>query len=161
MAPPPPAKPNGAASPCLDTSAIKNSVAVIAHGSTRERAEAVRGFRCCPLSGLWDLAPPIPFLGEFPKSWGGKLSAPRTHTAVGRARPNGDRLRRGEGKFGWRREIERLVGLRRQFAIFSDPARQQSLGSFVNPLLEQCGDFFAQIGGVVQARKLEAFQGRG
>jgi hypothetical protein len=95
------------------------------------------------------------------KSWGGKLSAPRTHTAVGRARPNGDRLRRGEGKFGWRREIERLVGLRRQFAIFSDPARQQSLGSFVNPLLEQCGDFFAQIGGVVQARKLEAFQGRG
>ena len=59
-----------------------------------------------------------------------------------------------------REDIQRLAGRRREFAIFTKPARQKGLGSFRNPLLEQCGNFFAQIGGVIETRKLETFERR-
>ena len=60
-----------------------------------------------------------------------------------------------------RKDVERrLAWPRRQFANFTKPARQEGLGSFFNPLLEQCGDFFAQIGGVIQTGKFEAFERR-
>ena len=86
------------------------------------------------------------------------LSAARAQAAKRLARPNGDCLGRGEGKFGLPEDVERLVRLRRQFAIFANPARQHGLGGLFNPLFEQCADFFAQMGGVIQARKLEAFE---
>src|SRR5437016_6880591 len=81
-------------------------------------------------------------------------------TPVRLARPNGDGLRREDGRFGLQKDVEPLVRLRGQLAIFADPARQEGRAGFLNPLLEQCVDFFAQVGGVVQTRKLKAFQRR-
>jgi hypothetical protein len=81
-------------------------------------------------------------------------------TAIRPTRPDRHSLRRGEGKFGLEKDIERGVGLRRGFATLPKEARQEGLGHFGNPLLEQNADLFAQIGGMVQARKLEAFKRR-
>ncbi len=69
-----------------------------------------------------------------------------------------DYLRGSQGKYSLRQDIRSLARLRGQFAIFSDPAGQESFGGYFDPLLEQRGDFFAQIGGVVQTRELEAFK---
>ena len=92
---------------------------------------------------------------------GNVRGAPRgAQTPVRLARPNGDGLRREEGRFGLQKDVEPLVRLRGQLAIFADPARQEGRAGFLNPLLEQCVDFFAQVGGVVQTRKLKAFQRR-
>lgn len=69
-------------------------------------------------------------------------------------------MRRGEGKFGLGEHVERAVGLRRELATLAKPARQKGLGHFGNPLLDQSADFFAEIGGMIQTRKLEAFERR-
>jgi len=93
-------------------------------------------------------------------SGGGTVSRAnsRAQTANGLAWSDVDHLRRGEGKFTLRQDIRLLARLRRQFAILADPAGQESFGSYFDPLLKQRGDFFAQIGGVVQTRELEAFE---
>jgi len=101
--------------------------------------------------------------GSLPPSTSdrGRVASRGAQTAIRSAWPNGHGLRRGEGKFGLRKDVERrLAWPRRQFAIFTKPARQEGLGSFFNPLLEQCGDFLAQIGGVIQTGELEAFERR-
>ena len=83
----------------------------------------------------------------------------RTQAACG-ARANGNCFRRGEREFGLQKNVDQLVCLREKLAIFTHPASQESFGGFLDPLLEQGGDLFAQIGGVVQARKLKTFEGR-
>ncbi len=87
-------------------------------------------------------------------------SAPRAHTAFRRPWASGDGFGRGEGKLRLRKDVHQLLRIRRQFAIFADPAREERLGSFFDPLLEQGGDLFTQIGGMIQTRKLEALQRR-
>jgi hypothetical protein len=93
-------------------------------------------------------------------SGGGTVSRAnsRAQTANGLAWSDVDHLRRSEGKFSLRQDIRPLARLRGQLAIFADPAGQESFGSYFDPLLKQRGDFFAQIGGVVQTRELEAFE---
>ena len=92
------------------------------------------------------------------KSSGSRLGAPRAQAANRFARSSGDGLRRGERKFGLRGELDRVLRLLRHLAIFAHPARQEGLRGFFNPLLDQCGDFLADVGGMIQTRKLEAFQ---
>jgi hypothetical protein len=93
-------------------------------------------------------------------SGGGTVSRAnsRAQTANGLAWSDVDHLRRSEGKFSLRQDIRPLVRLRGQLAIFADPAGQESFGTYFDPLLKQRGDFFTQIGGVVQTRELEAFE---
>jgi hypothetical protein len=86
------------------------------------------------------------------------LGTPRTEAANRFAGRDGNGLRRGEGKLVLLREFGGLLGLSGNFAIFAKPVGQLSLSGFLNPLLEQCGDLFADVGGMVQARKLEAFE---
>ena len=88
----------------------------------------------------------------------GRPSPRSAQTAIRTPRPNGYGLRRREGKFGLGKDIGQAVGLRRKFSILAKPPCQTSFGHFGNPLLQQCADFFAQIGGVIQARKLKAFE---
>jgi hypothetical protein len=100
-------------------------------------------------------------LYQFRKvSGGGTVSRAnsRAQTANGLAWSDVDHLRWSEGKFSLRQEIRPLARLRGQLAIFADPAGQESFGTYFDPLLKQRGDFFAQIGGVVQTRELEAFE---
>ncbi len=47
----------------------------------------------------------------------------------------------------------------RVLALAHQPARQQRRGVLIQPSIQQLGDLFAQIGGVVQTRQLEALQG--
>lgn len=84
--------------------------------------------------------------------------APRAQAAFRLALAIGNGLRGREGKLGRRKDVSRLIGLRRELAIFANPACQEGFGGLFDPLLEQCGDFLAQIGSVVQTRKLEAFE---
>jgi len=90
----------------------------------------------------------------------GTRRAARTQTALCLARADRDAFPRREGEFGLGEHAHRLARLRRQFAIFTDPARQEGLCSFRNPLLQQDSDLFAQVGGVVQTRKFKAFERR-
>src|SRR5215469_12996964 len=85
-------------------------------------------------------------------------AASRAQTALPAARSNGYGMGRGEGQLGLRKDIGGGVRLSGELAILPKPARQKGFGRLGNPLLEQCADFFAQIGGVIQTRKLEAFE---
>lgn len=87
-------------------------------------------------------------------------AASRAQATIRAARSNGNGVRRGEGKFGLGEHVERAAGLRRGLATLAKPARQKGLGHFGNPLLDQSADFFAEIGGMIQTRKLEAFERR-
>jgi hypothetical protein len=93
-----------------------------------------------------------------PSRSGNGRASPRSAETIRCPRPNGFGLRRGEGKFGLRKDIGRDVALGGKLAMLPKPAGQKGFGHFGNPLLEQCADFFAQIGGVIQARELEAFE---
>jgi hypothetical protein len=94
----------------------------------------------------------------LPRSSENGRAALRARAAICPTRPRRHGLRRGEGEFGLGKDIERGVGLRRGLATLPKEPRQKGLGHFGNPLLEQNADFFAQIGGMIQARKLEAFK---
>jgi hypothetical protein len=98
--------------------------------------------------------------GVPPSSDAGRTASRGAQTAIRPARPDSHSLRRGKGKIGLGKDIGRGTGLRRGLAILPQATRQKGLGHFGDPLLEQSADLFAQIGGVIQARKLEAFQRR-
>ena len=95
-----------------------------------------------------------------PRSSENGRAAPRAQTAICPARPRRHGLRCREGEFGLGKNIERAVGLRRGLATLPKAPRQKGFGHFGDPLLEQDADFLAQIGGMIQARKLEAFKRR-
>lgn len=54
---------------------------------------------------------------------------------------------------------ESTSGARGTFTLFQKPARQHRRGVFFDPLIEQRGNFLAEIGGVSQTRQLKALQG--
>lgn len=95
---------------------------------------------------------------SLPNWSSGRRAAARTQAAIRLRRPNGNGLRWKQGQFGLCADIERRDGGRQLPAICANPTRHHSLGKFFDPLLEQCGDFFPQMCGVIQARKLEAFE---
>lgn len=43
--------------------------------------------------------------------------------------------------------------------VIEHPAGEHGLGSFLDPLVDQGGNFLAEIGGVIEASELEALQG--
>ncbi len=58
----------------------------------------------------------------------------------------------------FRKNIYSLVRFLRQFVVLAQPARQEGLGRLLDPLLEQSRNLFAQVGSMIQARKLEALK---
>ena len=96
----------------------------------------------------------------MPRSSENGRAASRAQAAICPTRPRRHGFRRGEGEFGLGKDLERAVGRCRGLATLPKAARQKSLGHFGDPLLEQDADFLAQIGGMIQARKLEAFKRR-
>lgn len=75
--------------------------------------------------------------------------APWTEAALGLARLQRDALRR-QREFGIGKHPHALAPLRKQFAVFANPARDHGLGEFFDPLLKQGRDLLAQVGGVIQ-----------
>ena len=55
--------------------------------------------------------------------------------------------------------VSRNLFHRRMLALAHQPARQQRRGILLQPGVQQLGDLFAEIGGVVQAREFIALQG--
>ncbi len=43
--------------------------------------------------------------------------------------------------------------------MLKQPASEKGAGRFVQPLIHECSDFFAQVGGVGQTGELVAFKG--
>ena len=64
---------------------------------------------------------------------------------------HGLRWRRcNRGSWDFRKNINSLVRLLGQFVVLAQPARQEGLGRFLDPLFEQRRNLFAQVGGMVQ-----------
>jgi hypothetical protein len=89
-----------------------------------------------------------------------RLRAPRTQAALGLARLDGDPFRRRDRKLGPGKDVEGAGRLPGQFAVFANPAGHHGLGQLFDPFFEQSRDLLTQIGGVIQARELEAFKRR-
>lgn len=78
----------------------------------------------------------------------------------------GDRLRIGRrSRIGVEERLKEIgcgkVRFVKGIAVIQHPASQQSFGRFLNPLIDQCRDFAAEIRGMVQAGQLETLQGCG
>jgi hypothetical protein len=88
-------------------------------------------------------------------------AARSSRATLGRAWAHGHGLRWKPCNCGsayFRKNIDSLVRFLRQFVVLAQPARQEGLGRFLDPLFEQCRNLFAQVGSVIQTRKLEALK---
>ncbi len=48
--------------------------------------------------------------------------------------------------------------VQRTFTVLDEPARQHGASVFIKPFIEQCANFFAEIGGMAETRKFKALQ---
>lgn len=87
---------------------------------------------------------------------------------LGEARRRGNDLGKRRGGFGEQRgrrigESANHIGSRHRgrlqgLVMVEHPARQDSLGRFLNPSIDQGGDLLAQVGGVIQTSEFKALQ---